>query len=46
MARAQMYALQARKLIAALRSARLDITIEIHWCPVYKGVPGPECEYG
>jgi hypothetical protein len=26
--------------IAALRSARPDITIEIRWCPAHKGVPG------
>jgi hypothetical protein len=36
----QMYAIQARKHIATLRRGRPDITIEIRWCPVHKGVPG------
>jgi len=38
----QMYALQARKHIAVLRRARLDITIEIRWCLAHKGAPGNE----
>jgi len=38
----QMYALQARKHIAVLRRARLDITIEIWWCLAHKGAPGNE----
>jgi len=37
-----MYALQARKHIAALRRARPDITIEIRLCLAHKGVPGNE----
>ena len=38
----QMHVLQARRHIAALRRARLDITIEIRRCPAHKGVPGNE----
>jgi hypothetical protein len=36
------YAILARNHIAALRSARPGITIEIRWCPAPKGVPGNE----
>jgi len=38
----QQHALQARKHIATLRRARPGITIEIRWCPAYKGVAGNE----
>jgi len=38
----QQYALQARKHIATLRKARLEITIEIRWCPAHKGIAGNE----
>jgi hypothetical protein len=38
----QVYAIQARKHITALRKARPDITIEIRWCPGHKGIPGDE----
>jgi ribonuclease HI len=38
----QMYAIAARKHIAALRKARPNISIEIRWCPSHKGVPGDE----
>jgi len=38
----QMYALEARKHIAAPRRARPDITIEIRWYPARKGAPGNE----
>jgi hypothetical protein len=36
----QMYAVQARKHIAALRRARPDITIDIRWYPAHKGSRG------
>jgi len=36
----QMHALQARKRTAALRGARLDITIKIRWCPAQGGCRG------
>jgi hypothetical protein len=36
----QMYVIQSRKHIAALRRAQPGITIEIRWCPAHKGVPG------
>jgi hypothetical protein len=39
-----MYAIQARKHIAALRRARPDITIEIRWCPAHKGVSGNKAD--
>ena len=38
----QIYALQAREHIAAVRRARPDITIEIRWCSAHKSVPGNE----
>jgi len=38
----QQYALQARKHIAALRSASPGIIIEIRWCPAHKGIAGNE----
>jgi len=38
----QQYAIQARKHIAALRRARLGVTIEIRWCPAHKGIAGNE----
>ena len=38
----QLYAIQARKPIAALRRATPGITIEIRWCPAHKGVVGNE----
>jgi len=38
----QIYVLQARKHIAALRRARPGIIIEIRWCPAHKGVEGNE----
>jgi len=31
-----------RKQMVVLRKARLDITIEILWCPAHKGVPENE----
>jgi len=37
-----MYALLARKHIAALRMARPGIIIEIRWCPARKGIAGNE----
>jgi len=36
------YALQLGKHISILRRARLDIVIEIRWCPSHKGVAGNE----
>jgi ribonuclease HI len=36
----QMYAIQARRHLEALRRGRPGITIEIRWCPAHKGVPG------
>jgi hypothetical protein len=36
----QVYVVQARKHIAALRRARPGTIIEIRWCPAHKGVPG------
>jgi len=38
----QMYALQARKRIEVLWRTRLDITIDIRWCPAHKGVTDNE----
>jgi len=38
----QKYAVEARQHITTLRRAVLDITIEIRWCPAYKGVEGNE----
>jgi len=38
----QQYAIQARKHIATLRRDRPDVTIEIRWCPAYKGIAGNE----
>jgi ribonuclease HI len=38
----QMYAIQARNHIVALRRARPDITVEIRWCPAHEGVTGKE----
>lgn len=38
----QKYAIQARKWIAMLRTARPDVAIEILWCPAYQGVVGNE----
>jgi len=38
----QKYVVEARQHIATLRRAVLDITIEIRWCPVHKGVEGNE----
>jgi hypothetical protein len=37
-----MYAIQARKHIAALRRAKPDIIIQIWWCPAHNGVPENE----
>jgi len=36
----QMYALEARKNITALRRAVPDIVVEITWCPAHEGVEG------
>jgi ribonuclease HI len=38
----QKYAIQAIQHIAMLCRIRPDITIEIRWCSVHKGVPGNE----
>jgi len=35
----QTYALQARKVIAALREREPSVEIEIRWCPAHKGIP-------
>jgi hypothetical protein len=34
----QLFTLQARRRIAALRKARPGIIIEIRWCPALKGI--------
>jgi hypothetical protein len=36
----QIYAIQARKYIAALRRGRPGVIIEIRWCPAHKGETG------
>jgi len=41
----QAYALEARRHIATIRRRRPEVTIELHWCPAPKGVPGNEEAY-
>jgi hypothetical protein len=38
----QRYALEARKQVVTIRRRRPGVTIELHWCPAHKGVPGNE----
>jgi len=40
--RGQGYALEVRRHMAALQKARVDICVEIWWCPALQGVPGNE----